>query len=421
MKQRSADKVGRREFLKVSAAGTLGVLSAFSRAAEAGQQSMGQAGSVTDDRQTASSAVKLFLCGDVMTGRGIDQALPHPGDPRLFEPYITTAVRYLELAEEANGPIPKPVDFSYIWGDALDQFDCMAPDVKIANLETAVTRSNEYWPGKGINYRMNPGNIACITAAGIDCCALANNHVLDWGYNGLAETLRSLREARVNTAGAGSNLDEASAPAVINIPGKGRAVIFSLASETSGVPWSWAAAPGKPGVYLIRDFSARTVREFAAKVSAVKRQGDVVIASIHWGGNWGYEIPGPHRTFAHRLIDRAGVDLVHGHSSHHPRGMEVYRNKLILYGCGDFLNDYEGISGYEAFRGDLTLMYFARLEPASGRLLDLEMRPMQIRNFRLKRASSQDAGWLAKVLDRESSKLGARVEARDDHSLVLRW
>jgi poly-gamma-glutamate capsule biosynthesis protein CapA/YwtB (metallophosphatase superfamily) len=69
------------------------------------------------------------------------------------------------------------------------------------------------------------------------------------------------------------------------------------------------------------------------------------------------------------LINEAGVDIVHGHSSHHPKGIEVYKNRPILYGCGDFLNDYEGISGYQEYRDDLTLMYFPRMDAASGKLV----------------------------------------------------
>src|SRR6187455_2513170 len=125
----------------------------------------------------------LFLCGDVMTGRGIDQVLPHPSNPVLYEEYIKSARGYVQLAEEANGPIPKPVGFSYIWGDALTQLERRQPTCRIINLETAVTRSEDVQK-KAVNYRMNPANISCITAARIDCCALANNHVLDWGYPG---------------------------------------------------------------------------------------------------------------------------------------------------------------------------------------------------------------------------------------------
>ncbi|HQG31720.1 MAG TPA: CapA family protein, partial [Deltaproteobacteria bacterium] len=150
--------------------------------------------------------VTLFLCGDVMTGRGIDQILPCPGDSTIHESYMLSAFGYVELAETVHGDIPWPVDFSYIWGDALKIFEQMTPDVKIINLETAITRSDEYWKGKGINYRMNPGNIPCLTAAGIDCCSLANNHVLDWGYDGLLETVETLKKVRIKSAGAGRDM-----------------------------------------------------------------------------------------------------------------------------------------------------------------------------------------------------------------------
>ena len=143
------------------------------------------------------------------------------------------------------------------------------------------------------------------------------------------------------------------------------------------------------------------------------------MVSIHWGGNWGYEISKAHRSFAHKLIDQAGVDVVHGHSSHHPRPIEVYNGKLILYGCGDFINDYEGIGGYEEYRDDLVLMYFPRIDPAAGQLIDLQMTPLQIKRMRLQRASRRDARWLQDTLNRYSTKLGTHLELEEDNRLYL--
>lgn len=363
--------------------------------------------------------IKLFLCGDVMTGRGIDQILPRPGNPTLYEGYMKSAAGYVELAEEANGPILKPVSFSYIWGDALAELRLRKPDLRIINLETAITRSNDVQE-KAVNYRMNPDNIPCITAADIECCALANNHVLDWGYQGLAETLHTLRKAGIKTTGAGANIQEARAPVIMPVSGKGRVLVFSFGSETSGIPWSWAATAGKPGVNLLPDFSLKTVRAIRDQIGGLKRTGDIVVASIHWGGNWGYQVPHEQQEFAHWLIDDAGVDIVHGHSSHHAKGIEVYQGKLILYGCGDFLNDYEGISGHEAYRGDLSLMYFASVEPGDGKLVKLDMVPMQMKRFRLNHASRKDAVWLKEVLDREGGKFKSGVEFVAD-TLILRW
>ena len=81
---------------------------------------------------------------------------------------------------------------------------------------------------------------------------------------------------------------------------------------------------------------------------AYQQPGDLIIASIHWDSNWGYEIPRGQIMFAHCLIEE-GIAIVHGHSSHHVKAIEVFKGRLILYGCGDFLTDYEGIGGYEMF------------------------------------------------------------------------
>ena len=368
-----------------------------------------------------SNTITIFMTGDVMTGRGIDQVLPHPSAPEIYEPYTRDARVYVELAEKANGPIKQPVDWPYIWGYALDELERVKPDLRIINLETAITKSEEYWKGKGINYRMHPGNIHAIKAAGIDVSVLANNHVLDWGYSGLKETLKTLKEAGIRYAGAGLNLNEAQAPAVNEVEGKGRVIVFSFGSVTSGIPSSWSASKEKPGVNLLKEFSDKSLREIKDSVVKVKGEGDIVIASIHWGENWGYHIPDYQREFARKLIDLAGIDVIHGHSSHNVMGIEVYGGKLILYGCGDFLTDYEGIVGQEEFRDDLGLMYFATVDPATGKLLELQMTPTQIKNFSLKRVSRADLLWLRDTLNREGKKFGTRVELNKEKNLTLQW
>jgi poly-gamma-glutamate capsule biosynthesis protein CapA/YwtB (metallophosphatase superfamily) len=366
--------------------------------------------------------IRLFLCGDVMTGRGIDQILPHPSDPTLHEDYVKNAREYVQLAEEANGPIPKPVSFSYVWGDALEILHTEEPDLRIINLETSVTKSNDYWKGKGINYRMNPENITCLTAAKVDCCSMANNHVLDWGYSGLVETLGTLQKSGIKNCGAGEDKKQAANRAILQCEGKGRVLIFSFGSPSSGVPLAWAASDDRSGVNWIDEADVGTIRTIKENVFKAKRRGDIVVASIHWGSNWGYEIPNEQREFAHRLIDEAQVDVIHGHSSHHAKGIEVYNGKLILYGCGDFLNDYEGImDGFEEFRGDLSLMYFANVQPTTGRLVSLSMVSTQLKRFRINRASKQDTKWLGNVLYREGNKLRTSVNVESKDILSLSW
>jgi poly-gamma-glutamate capsule biosynthesis protein CapA/YwtB (metallophosphatase superfamily) len=379
---------------------------------------MSQSARSTFDALAPRHTISVFLCGDVMTGRGIDQILPHPCDPCLHEDYVRSANEYVRLAEQANGSIPAPAPPSYIWGAALDELNRKAPDARIINLETSITRSDAYVE-KGINYRMSPENAACLPAAGIDCCVLGNNHVLDWGREGLLETLATLERLGIKTAGAGRDLAQARAPAILEIAGKGRLLVFSFASPTSGVPRNWAATATAAGVNLLSGFTDDSVARAAEQI-AVRQPGDLVIASIHWGSNWGYEIPEEHRRFAHALIDRANVSLIYGHSSHHAKAIEIYKDRPILYGCGDFLNDYEGIRGYEEFRGDLAVMYFAEFEPLTGSLAGLELTVLRIRRFQLIAASSADIRWMQQTLDRESGRFGARVRLTPNGRLALR-
>jgi poly-gamma-glutamate capsule biosynthesis protein CapA/YwtB (metallophosphatase superfamily) len=364
--------------------------------------------------------LRLFLCGDVMTGRGIDQVLPHPCEPTLHEDFVESALRYVHLAEAVNGPIPRPVEPSYIWGTALDELARSRPDARIVNLETSVTRSDDYFD-KGINYRMSPENAACLSAAAIDCCVLANNHVLDWGRGGLLETLATLQRLGIATAGAGRNRAEAETPAVLPVKGKGRVLVFAYALASSGTPREWAAKADTLGVNFLPDVSAENAERVRGCIERWRRPGDVVVVSLHWGPNWGYGIADEETRFARALIDDAGVSVVHGHSSHHAKAIEIYRDRLVLYGCGDFLNDYEGIEGYENYRDDLVLMYFADVDSGSGKLVAAELVPLRIERFRLVPPSPDDTEWLRHVLDRESGRFGVRVAASSPHRLSLAW
>lgn len=363
--------------------------------------------------------LRLFLGGDVMTGRGIDQILPHPSDPTLHEPYVKDARRYVELAARAHGEIEKPVGFSYIWGDAMGALG--AADLRIVNLETTVSRSGKPFP-KGINYRMNPRNLQCLREAGVDCCVLSNNHALDWGRAGLFETLRNLDRAGIASAGAGRNASEATRPVVLDSAreSRGRVLVLGLGLTDSGIPKSWAATEDASGVHLLEG-GATDVPRLARLLQRWRAPNHIVVASIHWGPNWGYRVSRTHRDLAHRMIDEAGVDVVHGHSSHHVKPIEIYHGKLILYGCGDLINDYEGIRGHEKYRGDLALGYLASVSSATGQLVQLEMVPLQMRRFRLNRATKRDARWLAETITAQGRPFGTEADLTAQRTLMLRW
>jgi poly-gamma-glutamate capsule biosynthesis protein CapA/YwtB (metallophosphatase superfamily) len=112
---------------------------------------------------------------------------------------------------------------------------------------------------------------------------------------------------------------------------------------------------------------------------------------------------------------------VYGHSSHHVKAIEVFKGRLILYGCGDFLTDYEGISGYEKFRGDLALMYLVELHARSGELISARLVPMQMRRFRLEHASPADTEWLCALLNLLGAPFETQVELTANKKLTLKW
>jgi poly-gamma-glutamate capsule biosynthesis protein CapA/YwtB (metallophosphatase superfamily) len=379
---------------------------------------MATTGVAGDTRMDDRTRLRLFLAGDVMTGRGVDQILPHPSDPGLHEDYVKDARDYVRLAERVSGPIARPVGFDYVWGEALAQWQAYRPDLRLINLETSVTTSQYHWQWKGIHYRMHPDNVDCLAAAQPDCCLLANNHVLDWGYAGLMETLTTLYRARLSFAGAGANLEEAARPARLTVPGKARVLVHAFAEGESGVPGSWAATADRAGINRLRDLDGRTADRIARSIAAERDDGDIVVVSIHWGGNWGYDVPPAQRRFAHRLIDSGAVDLVFGHSPHHARAIECYEGRLIIYGSGDFITDYEGIRGHEYYRPWLSPMYFVDLDPATGLLERLQIVPLRLQRFRLTAASTEDRSWLLEQLNRASRDFDTVLEPRDGALVV---
>ncbi|GAA2542476.1 MULTISPECIES: CapA family protein [Streptomyces] len=358
---------------------------------------------------TSGDVVTLFLCGDVMLGRGVDQILARPGDPALREGHVTDARSYVRMAESVNGPVPAPVPPSWPWGEALRLLEAAAPDVRIINLETSVTRSDAFAPGKAVHYRMHPANVSALTVARPHVCVLANNHVLDFGRAGLEETLDTLGRAGLPVAGAGRNADEAYMPVAVPVGTGGRVLLLALGAGSSGIPPGWAATAALPGVAHVPDLSAAAADAVVRRVQRAKRAGDIVVVSVHWGSNWGYRVPREQTRFARALVD-GGVDLVHGHSSHHPRPIEVHRQRLILYGCGDFIDDYEGISGYEEYRDDLRLAYFVTVAADTGRFLGLRMVPLRSRRMRLEPAPYRDASWMHATLDRVSADVHPVLE-----------
>lgn len=356
-----------------------------------------------------------------MTGRGVDQVMRQPLPPVLYEPWVRDAREYVRLAERANGEIRHPVTADHPWGDALAEMDRLAPDLRIVNLETAITAAGTPWPSKGIHYRMSPAHVDCLKAAGIDACTLANNHVLDWGEQGLRDTLAALHAEGIASAGAGVDASQAQAPAVLPMPGGGRLLVFGWATPDSGVLPGWAAGRDRPGIAVLPRLDDDDAQAVLVCVQGHRRASDRVVVSLHWGGNWVDEVPAAHRRFAHRLIDLGAADVVHGHSSHHPLPIEVHAGRLILFGCGDLINDYEGIASTHRRRSDIGCLYAANLAWADGSLQSLEVVPFQLRRFRLGRPDPEALRWFERLLAQGCPILGTRLHACPDGRWDLVW
>lgn len=284
---------------------------------------------------------RIALVGDVMLGRLVDEYLESHEDP------------------------------CYVWGNTLEVM--RACELAICNLECVIADSGKPWheESKAFHFRSHAKNIEVLACAGIDAVTLANNHSLDFGSTALSEMLSILNKANIGHAGAGNSIDEAMRPALLKISN----ATVGLLSFTDGMP-EWAANNDRAGIYFVPpDPSSAQWQNLLKKVEQAKTKSDYLIVSPHWGANWGYEVEPIYSTWAHSLID-AGADMVFGHSGHVPRGIEIYRNRPVIYSAGDFIDDY-AISDEEP--NDESFIYVLELDGTEA--VTLRLHPTIIENF----------------------------------------
>lgn len=371
-------------------------------------------------RGASPTPVTLFFCGDVMTGHGIDPLL-HPSEALSpAERSVSAALEYVRDAEASRQdvPLPRPVCFDYPWGDVMSLLRREQPDLRLVNLEATITARGT--PGASrAHARLPPQHLPILAALGVDGAVLANHHALDWGEEGLDDTLTALRQAGITGIGAGHDRAEAEQEGQWLVPGKARIRLFAFGHASSGLTPDWAALDDHPGINWLDALDQDAVTRIGHRIRATRREGDIVVVSLHWGEGWGYDVSDEQRAFAHALVDEAGVDIVWGHGSHHPRPIEVYRSRLILYGIGDFQGESAN-GGHAGFRPDLAALYLPRLSQ-DGSLNELRLWPLSVHLFRLKRAGAGDSHWLARTLTDAGLGLGTALEMQGDGSLRLVW
>lgn len=269
----------------------------------------------------------------------------------------------------------------YPWGDTLPVFK--KADRRFANLECVLADVGQPWSlaPKAFHFRSDIKNIGVLRAAGINAVSLANNHVLDFEFEAMAQTLKVLGQAQISSAGAGNNLKEASNPTFIE--GKGAKIGFLAFTDNEP---DWEATAGFPGIFYVpTDLSDPRAKRLLAITAEAKKKADFLIVSAHWGPNWGYDPPADHPPFAHALID-SGADVIFGHSAHVFRGIEIYQGKAILYSTGDFVDDY---AVDEIERNDESFIFI--LEIKDNRLAQIDLYPTIIENFQARLARGNQA------------------------------
>jgi poly-gamma-glutamate synthesis protein (capsule biosynthesis protein) len=319
--------------------------------------------------------ITLALTGDVMLGRGVNEALRSalPGEP---------------------------------WGDLLPLL--LSADLRVINLECAITEHERPWSRtpKVFHFRADPSAVEVLRAARVDACALANNHTLDFEEKGLLDTLAHLDTAGIRYAGAGRNLEEAARPVLLDGG-------VALVAFTDNEP-PFAASPETPGTnYLPVSTEPEVLRRVEEAIGAAREAGArTVVFSNHWGPNMVRRPKAAFRRFARAVVDR-GADVYYGHSAHVFQGVEVYRGKPILYDTGDFIDDY---AVHPDLRNDRSFLF--RISMEDGDFRRLELFPVVLPYARVELARDEEREAIFALMEALSAGMGTFFDRREDR-LVL--
>jgi poly-gamma-glutamate synthesis protein (capsule biosynthesis protein) len=308
--------------------------------------------------------MKLALAGDTMLGRGVAAGLARAPQHTLVAPEIVEVVREADLF--------------------------------ILNLECCISARGELFPGRVFHFRAPPWAAQVFAGLGVDCVTLANNHALDFGPDALLDTLAHLDAAGIRVVGAGTDLERARTPVVLEAAGFRLGVVVF-----SDHPAEYAAGWDRPGIAY-----ADLVRGVPDWVTRFPH-ADAVLVTPHWGPNMTSEPPRYVRRAAHALL-QAGATIVAGHSAHVFHGVAP----RVLYDLGDFVDDY---AVDRRLRNDLGVLFLVDL--AGDRL---EAIPLKLEFAHTRLATDEDAAWIKRRFTEACAALGTEV-AEENGRLVCRW
>ncbi|HEX9173299.1 MAG TPA: CapA family protein [Telluria sp.] len=326
----------------------------------------------------APNEVRLMLGGDVMLGRTVKEYIEQLGPAYPLAPLA-------------------PV---------LRQADLVA-----VNLECAITAGTRQWAGepKAFYFGAPVEAAETLREAGVGLVSLANNHTLDFGVEGLSDTLRALGAAGVQHVGAGAN-----------IAGATRAVIVERKGMTFGMEAfcdhqaDFAADERQPGIaWLDLGDEDAALAAFAAALAPLRAAGvDWPILSLHWGPNMVRRPSHAFRRLAHGAIDM-GWKILYGHSAHVFQGIEIRNGCPIIYAAGDLVDDYYVDP---AFRNDLQLLF--ELDLGRDGLHRIVMYPVAISACRATPADAAETRYIFDQMRLLSGELGTEVH-EDGTRLVI--
>jgi poly-gamma-glutamate synthesis protein (capsule biosynthesis protein) len=330
------------------------------------------------------TAVEIGFAGDVMFGRNVD---------------LTQRRRAVDA----------------VWGDLLPRLRGL--DGFVVNLECVLSTRGSEWTEtyRPFHFRADPDwAVPALQRADVDCCALANNHVLDYGSVALEDTLEVLDAAGIARAGAGRDVTETLEPATVEVGG----LRVTVVSFTDNTP-EYAATGERPGTaYVELDGSAeggladgrrRVERALAA---AAETDPDLLVASVHLGPNMVERPDAGQERFARWLAD-GGVDVVHGHSAHVFNGIETRNGSVLMYDTGDFVDDYRVDP---ELRNDRSFLFVVVVE--DGRPIELRLQPVEIGDCAVHEATGDAAEWCRRRMRDRSEPYGAGFHDEDGTLVV---
>jgi len=282
-------------------------------------------------------------------------------------------------------------------------------DLALINLECVISSKGEKWmnPPRRFYFRADPIALEVLENAGIDYVTLANNHVLDFGYEALNETFRHLEEKKIKWAGAGRNIHEAMQPAIL----RSGDLSIAVFGATDNYP-KYAAGESSSGTWHFKiPLPEEGLKDLEKKIQGLHNEGvDLVVFSLHWGPNMLEHPPEHFQRFAHRLVD-LGVDIVHGHSAHVFQGIEIYKGGIIFYDTGDFVDDY-----YVSQNIDEQFLYLVHVE--KGTLKKIELIPVHISHYQVNLSDDETAKRTIQRMRERSRPFGTQIISKQGKAWI---